>query len=58
MTTKPTMPNAWPGLMPTPKHDNAPPRADLMNPQWRYTPANKTDVRATWARHGWKPIAR
>jgi len=43
---------------PAPAPNSAPTRADLMNPQWQYTPANKTDVRATWARHGWKPTSK
>lgn len=25
----------------------------LLDPQFAYTPSNKTDVQATWARHGW-----
>jgi len=33
-------------------------RAQLLDPNWIYTPANKTDVRATWARHGWKPTSK
>lgn len=49
--------NAWPGLMPP---DAPVPQgiASLLNPNWQYTPANKTDVRATWARFGWKPTSK
>jgi hypothetical protein len=27
-----------------------------LNPHWHYTPANETDVRATWRRFGWFPV--
>ena len=29
--------------------------ASLLDPSFQYVPANKTDVRATWARFGFKP---
>lgn len=29
--------------------------ANLLNPNWKYTPSSETDVRKTWARFGWKP---
>jgi hypothetical protein len=27
-----------------------------MNPHWKYTPANETDIRATWRKFGWLPV--
>jgi len=33
-------------------------RAQLLDPKWGYTPSDQTDVRATWARFGWKPTQR
>lgn len=58
MNTKPTLPSAWPGLMPAEPRPAPPERASLLNSHWQYTPSNKTDVRATWARFGWKPTQK
>ena len=33
----------------------AQPRARLLDPSFVYVPSNRTDVRATWARFGFKP---
>ena len=30
--------------------------ASLLNPTFKYVPANQTDVQRTWRAHGWKPI--
>jgi len=57
MSTKPTFPSTWPGLMPADALQ-APIAPSLLNPQWQYTPANKTDVQRTWARFGWKPVQK
>ena len=98
MTTKPTFPSTWPGLMPQDPEryaaaltgdpaqqaaivaglQNAAPyqypseayrnvyaepvrprqRAQLLNPNWKYTHSSETDVRKTWARFGWQPTKR
>ena len=31
------------------------PATPITNPAFRYTNAASTDIRATWARFGWKP---
>ena len=33
------------------------PRASLLNPAFKYTPANRTDVQSTWRRFGWRPTS-
>lgn len=30
-------------------------RGGLLNPDFKYTPSNRTDVRETWIKHGWTP---
>ena len=37
-----------------------PPRApvSILDPKFVYVPAAKTDITATWRKHGWKPIER
>jgi len=30
----------------------------ILDPAFKYTPSAGTDVRATWARFGWKPTER
>jgi hypothetical protein len=30
----------------------------ILDPAFKYTPSAGTDVRATWARFGWKPLVR
>ena len=65
---KPTLPSAWPGLMPpisietlrirVPEHYYPVKPASLLNPNWKYTPSDQTDVQRTWARFGWKPTQR
>jgi hypothetical protein len=30
----------------------------ILDPAFKYTPSAATDVRATWARFGWKPFVR
>ena len=57
MTYKLTMPSAWPGLMPAPAVERVliwkrPEHASLLNPNWKYTPSDQTDVQRTWARFG------
>ena len=92
--TKPTLPNAWPGLITDEAYLKLEhqflkaladqqttgtgallqtgtewrrislgeyltnPPANLLDPNWKYTPSDQTDVRATWARFGWKPTTR
>ena len=64
-TDKDTMPVAWPGLMPAEYYGNAlaPPvkphqRAQLLNPNWKYTPSDQTDVQRTWRKFGWLPTLK
>jgi len=39
------------------KKKPAPPRANLMDPGFKYVPATSTDVTQTWRKYGWKPLA-
>lgn len=39
-------------LAPTP-HPKYPSNGGLLNPAFKYTPADRTDVRVTWRKHGW-----
>jgi len=33
-------------------------RAPLLDPTFRYTPSNRTDVTRTWRKFGWTPTHR
>ena len=63
MITKPTMPSAWPGLMPAEYYGNAyrppekvKPHARHSDPDWQIHPG--ANVQRTWERFGWKPTTR
>lgn len=30
----------------------------ILDPKFKYTPSSKTNVRATWKKHGWKPTEK
>ena len=32
--------------------------ADILNPDWQYIPANKTNVADTWRKFGWLPPSK
>ena len=43
-------------MNPTPKPAPSFP-APILDPAFKYTPANRTDVQATWRRFGWRPTS-
>ncbi len=30
----------------------------ILDPRFKYTQSSKTNIRATWKKHGWKPVEK
>lgn len=41
---------------PVPKKEERP--ISILDPRFKYTSSSKTNIRATWKKHGWKPVEK